>query len=134
MQSRAAEPLFAEIGLTRADALKSIIFIEGDRFYQRSDAAIRIAQRLSWPFPVMGVFLAVPRLLRDAVYDCVGSNRYLLFGQSDTCLSPTTATLSRFLDAAEYKETQAAEARARREARRQREDAEASAAAVKKEA
>lgn len=76
----------------------------------------------------MGVFLAVPRPLRDAVYDCIGSNRYRLFGQSDTCLSPTAATLSRFLDAAEYKETLAAEARARRQARKEREEAEASAA------
>jgi hypothetical protein len=82
----------------------------------------------------MGVFLAVPRLLRDAVYDCIGSNRYRLFGQSDTCLSPTAATLSRFLDAAEYKETLAAEARARRLARKEREEAGATSVSAAKEA
>ena len=114
LQSRAAQPLFDEFGLTRSDALKSIILIQGDQFYQRSEAAIRIAQGLPWPYPAMGVFLGIPQFIRDAVYDLIGSNRYLLFGQSDECLAPTQATLSRFVDGDEYREKAAAEARARR--------------------
>jgi len=119
LQSRAAEPLFAEFGLTREEALTSIVFIEGDKHYQRSDAAIRIAQHLSWPFPAMGAFLLVPRILRDAVYGCVSVNRYRVFGQSDACLPPTASIMRRFLDADEYKEAQAAESRARRLERQQ---------------
>jgi predicted DCC family thiol-disulfide oxidoreductase YuxK len=117
LQSRAAEPFFAEFGLTRDDALKSIIFIEGESVYQRSDAAIRIAERLPFPWWTMRVFLYVPRFLRDAIYNVVGTNRYTIFGRSDDgCLAPSASNLRRFLDADEQKAKRASESKARRAA------------------
>ncbi len=117
LQSKTAEPFFAEFGLTRADALKSIIYIEGDRAFQRSDAAIRIAAHLPFPWWTMQVFLLVPTFIRDSVYNLIGGNRYTLFGRSDEgCLAPSAANLRRFLDADEQKGVRAAENKARRAA------------------
>ena len=106
LQSRAAEPLLSKAGLTRAEALKSFILLdsEGPRVLRRSDAAIAIAQALPSPWPILSaVASCVPSLLRNAVYDCVATRRYAIFGKTDEdeCLAPTRHVLARFLDADE---------------------------------
>jgi predicted DCC family thiol-disulfide oxidoreductase YuxK len=61
--------------------------IIGGTTYLRSDAAIQILRRLpGWGWS--GVLLAIPRILRDAVYACIARNRYRLFGRTDTCMIP----------------------------------------------
>ena len=41
---------------------------------------------------------AVPRPLRDRVYDAIARNRFRWFGRADACLVPTPALRERFLD------------------------------------
>ena len=43
-------------------------------------------------------FMAVPRPLRDWVYDFVASHRYRWFGRRDVCMVPTPELRSRFLN------------------------------------
>ncbi len=45
------------------------------RVWLRSAAALRIARRLRWPWPLLAIGLALPRCLRDAVYRAVASRR-----------------------------------------------------------
>ena len=66
----------------------------------RSNAAIRLARYLRWPWRLLGAAWIVPRPIRDHAYDWVARNRYRWFGRRDTCLVPTPALRSRFLDAA----------------------------------
>lgn len=96
LQSEAARPLLEEHGLS-ADVLDSLVLIEEGRAYQRSTAALRIVGRLRGPWPLLRVFLAVPRPLRDAVYDWVATNRYDWFGRRDKCRVPTPELRERFL-------------------------------------
>lgn len=103
LQSRAAQPLLQQFGLTQDDALKSITLVEGDHAYRKSEAALRIASRLGWPYAWAPAFMWVPECLRDTVYDAVAKNRYSLFGKSEECMIPTRNVLSRFLDADEMK-------------------------------
>jgi len=77
--------------------LDSIVLIEGDRLFTRSAAALRIARRLRSPWPLAYLLMAVPRPLRDWVYDFVARRRYRWFGRSDTCLVPTPELRDRFL-------------------------------------
>ena len=63
-------------------------------------AAIRLARYLRWPWRLLGAAWIVPRPIRDHAYDWVARNRYRWFGRRDTCLVPTPALRSRFLDAA----------------------------------
>jgi hypothetical protein len=43
------------------------------------------------------VLRAIPRPIRDFLYDRVARNRYSLFGKRDACLVPTPDVRSRFI-------------------------------------
>lgn len=77
--------------------LHSIISIEKGVCYQRSDAALKIASRLPGLWPVLSIFRIVPRFIRDAAYDLIALNRYRFFGKQESCMLPTPALKSRFI-------------------------------------
>jgi predicted DCC family thiol-disulfide oxidoreductase YuxK len=98
LQSEAAAALLDGRGLARArEALDTVLLLEGDTLYERSDAALRIAKKLSGAWPVLYVLILVPRFLRDAVYDLIARNRYRWFGRTEECRVPTPALRARFL-------------------------------------
>jgi len=66
----------------------SILLYRGGKLYEKSTAALKIATRLKGLWPVFGVFLVLPRFLRDAVYDFVARHRYRWFGKRETCMMP----------------------------------------------
>jgi len=97
LQSETATTL---IGRT-ADPLAmpdSIVLVDDGRLYVRSTAALRIARRLRFPWPLLWLFMAVPRPLRDWVYDLIARRRYGWFGKRDTCMVPTKEIRDRFLE------------------------------------
>lgn len=96
LQSDVATATFARIraGAPRID---SIMLIEGDTIYQRSDAILRIAELLGRPWSLAARFRFVPRAIRDAVYRFIARNRYTVFGVRTTCRLPTPSERARFL-------------------------------------
>jgi predicted DCC family thiol-disulfide oxidoreductase YuxK len=76
---------------------ESILFVEGGRLFEGSDAALRIAGRLRSPWKWLRAFLWIPRLVRDPVYRFIARNRYRWFGKTEQCLVPTPETRARFL-------------------------------------
>jgi len=79
------------------EAIDSMLLIVGSRWYGRSDAALEIARRLAWPWPLTYALTIIPRRLRDWGYDLIARNRYHWFGRMDTCMVPTPALRDRFL-------------------------------------
>lgn len=77
--------------------LDSIVFVESDRLYTHSTAALRLLPYLSWYWQVGRVGWLVPRVLRDGLYGIVARNRYRWFGMRDTCRMPTEETRARLL-------------------------------------
>lgn len=63
----------------------SIVLLERDRVYLRSTAALHIARRLRWPWPLLFGLIVIPRFLRDIFYNWIAAHRYRWFGKSDTC-------------------------------------------------
>jgi predicted DCC family thiol-disulfide oxidoreductase YuxK len=100
LQSDAARRVCAEVGATPPAAVDpdTIIVIADGRALERSDAALAIASRLPFPWPMFGVFRILPRALRDWLYRFVAKNRYRWFGKSDTCMMPTPELRARFLE------------------------------------
>lgn len=96
LQSDEAGALLAQYGL-EAGYLESIVLVEAGRVYRNSSAALRIARKLSWAWPLLYAFVVVPRPVRDWVYDWVARNRYKWFGKRDQCRLPTPELRSRFL-------------------------------------
>ena len=75
----------------------SVVLVEAGRVYDHSDAALRIARHLGFPWSLAAIGWVFPRFLRDAVYRFIARNRYRWFGREESCRVPTPALRARFL-------------------------------------
>lgn len=100
LQSGVAQQLLSEYSLTD-NGLDSVILIYRGRAYRKSRAALHTLRLLHRAWPLMGVFLLIPRFIADPVYDFIGRHRYRWFGKADACWLPDTDQYWRFLDADE---------------------------------
>ncbi|KAL5975812.1 hypothetical protein ACLOJK_020140 [Asimina triloba] len=85
LQSEAGKQLLQRSGRS-PDDISSVVLVEEDRSYIKSEAVLKIMEYLDLPFPQLAFFLQiVPLFLRDFVYDNVADNRYTIFGRSESC-------------------------------------------------
>lgn len=97
-QSDYGEKLMREYGIDPASE-DTLILIEDGKVFTRSDAALRIAGKLSGPWRFLSLLTAVPRSLRNGIYTFIARNRYRWFGRKDSCPIPEPEWRQRFLDA-----------------------------------
>ncbi|KAG0462973.1 hypothetical protein HPP92_021449 [Vanilla planifolia] len=84
LQSQAGRKLLVRSGRS-PDDISSMVLVEKDRSYIKSEALRRIMEYLDLPFPLLAQLLnLVPLFMRDFAYDNVANNRYLIFGKSET--------------------------------------------------
>jgi predicted DCC family thiol-disulfide oxidoreductase YuxK len=96
LQSPEAGKLLEYINSVEKD-IDSIIYIENNRIYYKSSAALRIIRQLRFPWPILWIGIIIPKPLRDWIYDFVARNRYKWFGKKDNCLIPSGDLRERFL-------------------------------------
>lgn len=85
LQSPAGRALLKRCGRA-PDDISSIVLVEKDRHFIRSEAILRIGVRLNAPLPALAALgLPTPLPLRDWLYDQVARNRYSLFGRTPQC-------------------------------------------------
>jgi len=97
LQSKLAQQLLADYHATGSD-LDSVILIYQGRLYRKSRAALHTARLLRRAWPLLGLFLLVPRFIADPVYDYIGRHRYQWFGIKESCRLPESEQRWRFLD------------------------------------
>lgn len=97
LQSNYAKKVLPD-ALTKEDNLSSIILMKDGKVFQKSSAALKIAYKLSGLWPLMIVFMIIPKFIRDWVYDIIAKNRYKWFGKKDQCMIPSPELKIRFLD------------------------------------
>lgn len=79
--------------------LDSIILIDPKiAYYHKSTAALHIAKQLSGIYPLLFVYIILPKFIRDWIYDIIAKNRYKWFGKKDSCIIPTPELKSLFID------------------------------------
>jgi predicted DCC family thiol-disulfide oxidoreductase YuxK len=96
LQSEVATELLNDYDMD-PDDLDSVVLVEEERIYTKSDAVLRTARHIGGIYrvlPPLGVF---PRRLRNWFYDFVADRRYGWFGKKDACMMPTPDISSRFL-------------------------------------
>jgi predicted DCC family thiol-disulfide oxidoreductase YuxK len=95
-QSTAGIDILQKFNLDQTSSA-SVILIDNEKVYIKTDAVIQIAKQLSgWPRLLMGLKI-VPKFLRDFGYDLIAKNRYTLFGKKDSCRMPNESERNRFL-------------------------------------
>jgi predicted DCC family thiol-disulfide oxidoreductase YuxK len=97
IQSKQGKMLLQQYHIEEA-YLGSLIFIEDGKVYLKSTGALRLCKYLKGLWPALYLFIFVPALIRNAVYDFVAKNRYQWFGKKETCMVPTVELKSLFLD------------------------------------
>jgi predicted DCC family thiol-disulfide oxidoreductase YuxK len=96
LQSEAGLKLLKEFNIP--EILDSIVLIEGQHYYKKSDAAIRIARNFKGLWKHLGLLTILPLPMRDYLYDIIARNRYKWFGKKESCMLPSTDFRSRFLE------------------------------------
>lgn len=96
LQSETGRALLRGFGLS-PENFDTVVLIDGNRAFTRSDAALEIAQRIGGVWSLSAVFMIIPRSIRNAVYDWVARNRYRWFGRRESCMIPGPEWKERFL-------------------------------------
>ena len=79
------------------DDVTTLYLYEGGTLFDRSTAVLRATRYLRFPYRALYGLIAVPRGLRNWVYDHVAARRYRWFGKRETCRLPTPDERERFL-------------------------------------
>jgi len=77
--------------------IDSIVFIENDRAFVKSTAILRILKHLNQPYSWLYLFILIPPIIRNVVYNIIAKNRYRWFGRNESCILPTEEVKDRFL-------------------------------------
>lgn len=96
LQSDIAKEILLKHNLSE-DELDSVVLIQRQGVYIKSDAVLQILNSLSFPWHLTRIFMILPRGIRDRIYDWVAKNRLRWFGKRDTCRMPESDTKERFL-------------------------------------
>ena len=95
-QSNAAMGIMQAFKLDQK-ASASVILIDNEKVYTKTDAVIQIARHLKgWP-RLFRFIKFIPKPIRDFGYDLIAKNRYILFGKKASCMIPDASIRHRFL-------------------------------------
>jgi predicted DCC family thiol-disulfide oxidoreductase YuxK len=96
LQSDAGQFFLNKFGLS-TDDFDSFVLIEGDRFFLRSTAVLRLCKKLKGLWPLVYLLIIIPTPIRDFIYNIVARNRYRWFGKKKECFIPSADIRNRFL-------------------------------------
>lgn len=96
LQSETGQRLLLHAGLS-AQNLDTVVLVDGDRIFTRSDVALAVVQRIGGIWALFAVLKVIPRPVRDALYDLVARYRYRWFGKKQSCMIPQPEWKDRFL-------------------------------------
>jgi len=89
--------LTREHGIDGSEIDSMILIDPGRAYHTQSTAVLEITKHLSGFYPILHLFIYLPKRLRDGVYDFVAKKRYQWFGNAENCPLPTPDEQSKFL-------------------------------------
>jgi predicted DCC family thiol-disulfide oxidoreductase YuxK len=96
IQSSYGTRLAQAFGIDPDDPDTNAVILDGIAYF-KSDAALTVLSLLpGWSW--VRVLFAVPRFIRDGVYNLVAKNRYRIFGKYETCFVPDAAMQARVME------------------------------------
>jgi predicted DCC family thiol-disulfide oxidoreductase YuxK len=80
-----------------SESFDTVVLVDGDRLYTRSDAALEVLRRLGGVYRFAVILKIIPRFIRNAVYRWIARNRYRWFGKQEQCMLPQPEWKARFI-------------------------------------
>lgn len=96
LQSDAGRALLLQNNLSLND-MRSFIFMEKGKVFERSGASLRVCRHLNALWPLCYGFMIVPRFIRDGIYNWMARNRFKWFGSRTECMVPSAEIKARFI-------------------------------------
>lgn len=75
----------------------SVVFYEHGRLFTESDAVLRIARHLNFPYSLLYYFRFIPLSFRNFLYRFIAKHRYKIAGQTEACMLPSPEERARFV-------------------------------------
>ena len=75
----------------------AVVFYEEGRLYIASEAVLRIARHLRFPYAALYYFRFIPLSFRNFVYRLVARHRYKIAGRTAACMLPGPEDRARFI-------------------------------------
>ena len=97
LQSTYGKQVVERFKLT-SDYLDTVILIENEKVYLRSQAILRIIKRIGGIYSILGIFSIVPAPILNFFYNIVAKYRYRWFGKKDSCMVPDVSLKEKFID------------------------------------
>ena len=97
LQSEYAQNIIPKALLNRENLDTIIVYLDG-KFYDRSNAVLKLCNILGGGFYVFLIGYLIPRFIRDGLYRFISNNRYRWFGKQSQCRVPSPELKDRFLD------------------------------------
>jgi predicted DCC family thiol-disulfide oxidoreductase YuxK len=96
IQSPYGTRLAQAVGIDASDPDTNAV-IHGGVAWMKSDGALTVLSLLpGWGWT--RALFAVPRFIRDGVYNLIAKNRYRIFGKYDTCIVPDAGLRARVME------------------------------------
>lgn len=96
LQSDAARELLLQFP-SKKNKMNSLLYIENNKIYDKSNAALQIIKHLNTPLNWLFTFVIIPKTVRDYLYNFIAKNRYKWFGKKECCMIPSPELKERFL-------------------------------------
>jgi predicted DCC family thiol-disulfide oxidoreductase YuxK len=77
--------------------LETVVFYNQGKIYNKSDAALKIAEYLGFPYNILKLGYLVPLPFRNSIYDYIARNRFRWFGKRNSCRMPDEKTKDRLI-------------------------------------
>ena len=97
LQSSFGQKILSKYGLPLNNYNSFILFVD-NKIYTGSTAALMVVGKLKGFIKLLYFFIAVPKFIRDGVYNIFAKNRYKWFGKKQECMIPSPDVRERFLD------------------------------------
>ena len=98
LQSSKGVELCKYLGIDQTQTDSIVLFIPGEAYFIKSQAALKIAKKLGGFYILLSPLQLIPTSISNFVYDYIAKNRYKWFGKKDQCMIPDAQIRERFLE------------------------------------
>ena len=98
LQSNTGKNIINELGIDTSKIDSIVLYIPGEDYFIKSEAALKIANEFYGLWKLIQVFRIFPVFFNDFFYDFIARNRFRWFGKKEECMIPTKKLNSKFLN------------------------------------